>query len=62
MSKYLLEIGVEEFPATYIEPKGVCPRSCPRAIASVRSSFRSSARAMVRPICATSSVCVMRVR
>ena len=43
-------------------PNGVCPRSCPSAAASTRSSFRRSARAIVRPICATSSVCVSRVR
>ena len=39
-------------------PKGEWPRSCPRAMASTRSSFRFSARAIVRPIWATSSVCV----
>lgn len=41
--------------------EGVWPRSWPKAMASTRSSFRRRALAMVRPICATSRVCVMRV-
>ena len=43
-------------------PNGVWPRSCASAIASTRSSFRRRLRATERPICATSRLCVSRVR
>ena len=48
--------------ASPVCPKGVCPKSWPSEMASVRSSFSPSARVMVRAICATSNVCVSRVR
>lgn len=54
--------GTPASAASPVCPKGVWPRSWPSEMASVRSSFSPSARVMVRAICATSNVCVSRVR